>query len=146
MDLESILASADFGEHGDGIVGRTTDRRGEFRRVGAQEGIGRPFLAERAWNRWRARVPQPRHFARADMAEPAIRYWLWAGKRAVRGWALVEAAEHFSEGIRIAASLPPSPQRQRLVFEAEGGAAGQQLQWRIDGRTARRHCRYRAQN
>jgi class 3 adenylate cyclase/tetratricopeptide (TPR) repeat protein len=62
-----------------------------------------------------------RHFARAELAEPAIRYWLWAGKRAVRGWALVEAAEHFSEGIRIAASLPPSPQRQRLELDLNMG-------------------------
>jgi class 3 adenylate cyclase/tetratricopeptide (TPR) repeat protein len=58
-----------------------------------------------------------RHFTRAEMAEPAIRYWLWAGKRAVRGWALLEAAEHFSEGIRIAGTLPPSEQRQRLELD-----------------------------
>jgi len=57
------------------------------------------------------------HFTRAELAEPAIRYWLWAGNRAVRGWALVEAAKHFSEGIRIAGTLPPSPERQRLHLE-----------------------------
>jgi len=59
------------------------------------------------------------HFTRAEQAEPAIRYWLWAGKRAVRGWALVEAAKHLAEGIRIAATLPPSPQRQRLEFDLD---------------------------
>ncbi len=59
------------------------------------------------------------HFTRAEQAEPAIRYWLWAGKRAVRGWALVEAAKHLAEGIRIAATLPPSPQRQRLELDLD---------------------------
>jgi tetratricopeptide (TPR) repeat protein len=59
------------------------------------------------------------HFTRAEQAEPAIRYWLWAGKRAVRGWALQEAARHVEEGIRIVATLPPSPQRQRLQLDLD---------------------------
>jgi class 3 adenylate cyclase/tetratricopeptide (TPR) repeat protein len=59
------------------------------------------------------------HFTRAELAEPAIRYWLWAGKRAVRGWALQEAARHFAEGGRIVATLPPSPQRQRLQLDLD---------------------------
>jgi tetratricopeptide (TPR) repeat protein len=58
-----------------------------------------------------------RHFTRAELPEPAIRYWLWAGRRAVRGWALLEAAEHFSEGIRVAGTLPPSALRQRLELD-----------------------------
>jgi class 3 adenylate cyclase/tetratricopeptide (TPR) repeat protein len=62
-----------------------------------------------------------RHFTGAELAEPAIRYWLWAGKRAVRGWALLEAAEHFSEGIRIAGTLPPSTERQRLELDLHMG-------------------------
>jgi class 3 adenylate cyclase/tetratricopeptide (TPR) repeat protein len=54
------------------------------------------------------------HFTKAEFWEAAGRYWLHAGRRAVRGWALVEAAKHLSEGIAIAGLLPPSPERQRL--------------------------------
>jgi class 3 adenylate cyclase/tetratricopeptide (TPR) repeat protein len=57
------------------------------------------------------------HFTKAEIWEPAARRWLEAGRRAVRGWALIEAAKHFSEGIRIAGLLPPSAERQRLELE-----------------------------
>ena len=57
------------------------------------------------------------HFTKAETWEPAVRCWLEAGRRAVRGWALVEAAKHLSEGIRIARLLPPSAERQRLELE-----------------------------
>jgi class 3 adenylate cyclase/tetratricopeptide (TPR) repeat protein len=57
------------------------------------------------------------HCTKAELWEPAIRHWLNAGNRAVRGWALAEAAEHFAEGIRIARNLPPSPERQRLELD-----------------------------
>jgi tetratricopeptide (TPR) repeat protein len=57
------------------------------------------------------------HFTKAELWQPAARYWLDAGRRAVRGWALAEAAKHLSEGIRIAGLLPPSPERQRLELE-----------------------------
>jgi tetratricopeptide (TPR) repeat protein len=57
------------------------------------------------------------HFTKAEIWEPAARCWLEAGSRAVRGWALVEAAKHFSEGIRVARLLPPSAGRQRLELE-----------------------------
>ncbi len=57
------------------------------------------------------------HFTNAELAEPAIRHWLEAGHRAARGWALVEAIEHLSEGIRLAGTLPPSPRRQRTELD-----------------------------
>jgi class 3 adenylate cyclase/tetratricopeptide (TPR) repeat protein len=57
------------------------------------------------------------HYAKAELWEPAARHWLGAGNRAVRGWALAEAAEHFTEGIRAVGSLPPSPERQRLDLD-----------------------------
>ena len=57
------------------------------------------------------------HFTNAELAEPAIRHWLEAGNRAARGWALVEAIKHLSEGIRLAGTLPPSPRRQRLELD-----------------------------
>jgi hypothetical protein len=57
------------------------------------------------------------HCTKAQLWEPAIRFWLQAGRRAVRGSALTEAAQHLSEGIRIAGNLLPSPERERLVLE-----------------------------
>jgi tetratricopeptide (TPR) repeat protein len=57
------------------------------------------------------------HFTRAELWETAARYWLEAGRRAVRGWALIEADKHFSEGIRVAGMLRPSPEWQRLELE-----------------------------
>jgi class 3 adenylate cyclase/tetratricopeptide (TPR) repeat protein len=57
------------------------------------------------------------HCTKAELWEAAIRYWLHAGNRALRGWALAEAAEHYAEGIRIVGNLPPSPERQRLELD-----------------------------
>jgi class 3 adenylate cyclase/tetratricopeptide (TPR) repeat protein len=57
------------------------------------------------------------HFTKAELWEAAARSWLDAGRRAVRGWALVEAAKHLTEGIRIAGLLSPSPARERLELE-----------------------------
>ena len=51
------------------------------------------------------------HFTKAGRAEPAIRYWIEAGNRAVGGSALVDAVKHFSEAIRLTRELPPSPAR-----------------------------------
>ena len=47
------------------------------------------------------------HFTKAGLVEPAIRYWTEAGNRAVRGSALIDAAKHFSEAIRLVQTLPP---------------------------------------
>src|SRR5690606_33279668 len=41
------------------------------------------------------------HLAKAELWEAAARFRLDAGRRAVRGWALIEAAEHLSDGIRL---------------------------------------------
>jgi class 3 adenylate cyclase/tetratricopeptide (TPR) repeat protein len=57
------------------------------------------------------------HFTKAELWEAAARYWLEAGRRSVRGWALIEAARQLSEGIRVAGLLPSSPERQRLELE-----------------------------
>jgi class 3 adenylate cyclase/tetratricopeptide (TPR) repeat protein len=57
------------------------------------------------------------HCSKAELWGPAVRHWLDAGNRAVRGWALAEAAEHYAEGIRIARNLPSSPERQRLELD-----------------------------
>jgi class 3 adenylate cyclase/tetratricopeptide (TPR) repeat protein len=53
------------------------------------------------------------HFTKAGLVEPAIRYWTEAGNRAVRGSALIDAAKHFSEAIRLVQTLPASPGRDQ---------------------------------
>ena len=53
------------------------------------------------------------HFTKAGLSEPAIRYWTEAGNRAVRGSALIDAAKHFSEAIRLVQTLPASPARDQ---------------------------------
>ena len=53
------------------------------------------------------------HFTKAGLIESAIRYWTEAGNRAVRGSALIDAAKHFSEAIRLVQALPSSPARDQ---------------------------------
>jgi tetratricopeptide (TPR) repeat protein len=57
------------------------------------------------------------HFTKGGLAEPAIKYWTEAGNRAVRGSALLDAAKHFSEAIRLVRELSPSPERDRTELE-----------------------------
>jgi len=51
------------------------------------------------------------HLTEAGLWEAAVPYWLKAGQRAVARSALLEAAKHFSEGIRVSQRLQPSLQR-----------------------------------
>lgn len=53
------------------------------------------------------------HFTKAGMAGSAVRYWTEAGHRAVRGSALIDAAKHFSEAIRLVRELPSSHARDQ---------------------------------
>jgi class 3 adenylate cyclase/tetratricopeptide (TPR) repeat protein len=57
------------------------------------------------------------HFTSADMLEPAIDQWLIAGRRAASRSAIVEAAQHFSEGIRLADKLPAGAGRTRRQID-----------------------------
>jgi class 3 adenylate cyclase/tetratricopeptide (TPR) repeat protein len=57
------------------------------------------------------------HCAKAQLWEPAARFRLSAGRRALRAWALTEAAHHFSEGLRLVERLPQSPVRRRLELD-----------------------------
>ena len=57
------------------------------------------------------------HFANAAMPELAIDYWLMAGERAASRSALVEAVQHFSEGIKLADTLPASAERTRRQID-----------------------------
>jgi tetratricopeptide (TPR) repeat protein len=57
------------------------------------------------------------HFARADLAESATRYWLRAGLAAGRRWALVEAQRHLAEGLKLAASVKEGREREHLELQ-----------------------------
>ena len=57
------------------------------------------------------------HFAKADLPEPATRYWLRAGVAAGRRWALVEAQRQLVEGLKVVASVQDAKQRERLELE-----------------------------
>lgn len=79
-----------------------------------------------------------------DALEAAREEWFIAGTEQSR-FAPEGGASAGSGAARISApadgtivALDPDipPERQRLLFEAEGGTPQQQLQWRIDGRTA----------
>lgn len=54
------------------------------------------------------------HFTEAGLTETAIQYWLKAGLRSQEQSANVEAIRHFRNGIQLAMTLPPSPQRDAI--------------------------------
>ena len=79
------------------------------------------------------------HLTRAELLEPAIRYWSDAGDRAAARAAFAEAVDHFTEGIRICQLLPASRERDKselklrlslgpLVMATRGYAAPEGLQ------------------
>jgi class 3 adenylate cyclase/tetratricopeptide (TPR) repeat protein len=57
------------------------------------------------------------HFTQAGLAEPAIDYWLKAGQLALSRSANIEAVKHLKQGIEMAQSQVPSPQRPRKELE-----------------------------
>ncbi len=57
------------------------------------------------------------HFTEAGQTEPAIRYWLAAGRRSVERSASVEAIEQLTRGHKLLEELPPSPRRDELELE-----------------------------
>jgi tetratricopeptide (TPR) repeat protein len=56
------------------------------------------------------------HYTQAGLAERAIDYWLRAGERALERSANLEATRHFSHGLELIKSLPPSPERTHREF------------------------------
>ncbi len=62
-----------------------------------------------------------RHFAAADMFEPAIRYWCRAGNRALAHWALKEAIGYFEGALTAVERLPKTEQRARLELDSRLG-------------------------
>jgi predicted ATPase len=60
------------------------------------------------------------HYTEAGLAEPAIAYWKRAGDRALERSANVEAAAHFTNGLKLFAALPDSGERaqEELALQA----------------------------
>ncbi len=65
------------------------------------------------------------HFTQAVLVEPAVTYWLQAGRRAVGRSANVEATDHARQGLALVEDVPPSPQRDalELALQATLGSA-----------------------
>ena len=59
------------------------------------------------------------HFTEADMAEPAVRYWLKAGQQALGRSGMVEAAALLSKGLSLIATVPDSIQRQEHELDLQ---------------------------
>jgi tetratricopeptide (TPR) repeat protein len=61
------------------------------------------------------------HWEAAGDAEKAVGYLLRAGQRDVRQFANQEAIAHFTRGLALLESIPPSPQRIQLEFALQMG-------------------------
>lgn len=53
------------------------------------------------------------HYTEAHLLQQAVSYWQRAGERASERSATAEAIAHFSEGLRLVARLPETPERAR---------------------------------
>lgn len=67
------------------------------------------------------------HFTAADIADPAILWWLRAGKRAHERSAFFEAVQHFQRGLELADNLPDGPERLERQLELELGLGNTQI-------------------
>jgi class 3 adenylate cyclase/predicted ATPase len=72
-----------------------------------------PFAAEAQGHP--ERVAQ--HWTRAGKPARAIPYWLKAGQTAVASSASEEAANHLRQGLELVATLPESPERDRMELD-----------------------------
>ena len=65
------------------------------------------------------------HYMSAGLVEPAIGWWLEAGKRALQRSANLEAIHHLEAGLELVGTLPDGPQRNRreLDLQTHLGAA-----------------------
>ena len=57
------------------------------------------------------------HYALAGLIEPAVRYWLLAGRRALRMSAYREADRHLRKGIALLDRIPEGDRRAHLASE-----------------------------
>ena len=56
-------------------------------------------------------------FERAGQSEKAIHYWLQAGERDLRRFAMKELIAHYSSALRLVMAMPETPQRSGLELE-----------------------------
>jgi class 3 adenylate cyclase/tetratricopeptide (TPR) repeat protein len=56
------------------------------------------------------------HYTAAAETEPAIPYWVKAGERALARTAYLEPLAHFEQALKLARSLPESPERSRQIL------------------------------
>ena len=56
-------------------------------------------------------------FERAGQSEKAIHYWLQAGERDLRRFAMKESIAHYSSALRLVMAMPETPQRSGLELE-----------------------------
>ena len=61
------------------------------------------------------------HYTAADLAEPASRFWLLAGNRAMERSADLEAVAHLRNGLAALDSLPASEERDAREFQVQTG-------------------------
>jgi len=58
-----------------------------------------------------------RHYSAANYAARAVPYWRKAGQAALAPAAYRDACEHFTRGLALARTLPPSPNREEIELE-----------------------------
>ncbi|MDJ0870344.1 MAG: AAA family ATPase [Gammaproteobacteria bacterium] len=59
------------------------------------------------------------HYTEAGMTQEAIGYWQWAGERAMRRSAHVEAIAHLTTGLPLLKALPETPKRLRRELQLQ---------------------------
>jgi class 3 adenylate cyclase/predicted ATPase len=59
------------------------------------------------------------HYTQAGRVEPAIQYWLKAGRRASERSAFVEAITHLQIALKLVAELPATPERDELELSVQ---------------------------
>ena len=59
------------------------------------------------------------HYTSAGLAEPAIRWWLEAGKRALQRSANMEAIDHLETGLELLKNMPDDPERHRRELDVQ---------------------------
>jgi tetratricopeptide (TPR) repeat protein len=59
------------------------------------------------------------HFTEAELAEPAVRYWLRAGQQALKLSGMAEAAALLSKGLGLIAKVPDSNQRHEQELDLQ---------------------------
>lgn len=86
------------------------------------------------------------HAALAGLTLPAVRYWLRAGERAVRGHALVEAEAHLTAGLELLVEVAEGADRRTLEcgLQAALGQALMGVRGYADPATGRAFARVRA--